>query len=97
MSKEKQVENTARAQINGMVKVLEASCDEAKTCICDCDLCKATALYNAGCRMQREGEWVTVGNGIAERVVCSNCKSQKGSFMKPPFCNQCGAKMKGGE
>ena len=38
-----------------------------------------------------------VGEGITERVVCSNCNSEKGSFMKPPFCNQCGAKMKGGE
>lgn len=41
----------------------------------------------------RRGRWITVGEGITERTVCSNCKSQKGSFMKPPFCNQCGAKM----
>lgn len=45
---------------------------------------------------QIEAEWVKIGVGITERVVCSNCKSEKGSFMSPPFCNQCGAKMKGG-
>ena len=56
----------------------------------------ATNLYNAGYRKQSEGEWVKTGDGITERVICSNCKSEKGSFMRPPFCNQCGAKMKGG-
>lgn len=45
----------------------------------------------------KHGEWITVGEGITERTVCSNCKSQKGGFMKPPFCNQCGAKMDGKE
>ena len=45
----------------------------------------------------RHGEWITVGEGIAERTICSNCKSQKGGFIKPPFCNQCGAKMDGKE
>lgn len=45
----------------------------------------------------RHGKWITVGEGITERTVCSNCKSQKGSFMKPLFCNQCGAKMDGKE
>ena len=57
----------------------------------------AKELYNIGYRKQRVGEWITVGEGITERVVCSNCKSEKGSFMRPPFCNQCGAMMKGGE
>ena len=55
----------------------------------------ADAVFHAGYRKQSEGEWITVGRGITERVVCSNCKSERGSFMRPPFCNQCGAKMKG--
>lgn len=41
------------------------------------------------------GKWITGGVGITERIICSVCKSDKGSFMKPPFCNQCGAKMDG--
>ena len=57
---------------------------------------KAEALYNAGYRKQSEGEWVKAGDGITERVICSNCKSEKGSFMRPPFCPNCGAHMKGG-
>lgn len=39
------------------------------------------------------GEWVKVGVGITERIVCSACNSSKGYFGRPPFCNQCGAKM----
>lgn len=54
------------------------------------------AMLEQDYRKQSVGEWVTVGEGITERVVCSNCNSEKGSFMKPPFCNQCGARMKGG-
>lgn len=41
-------------------------------------------------------EWIKAGFGISERVVCSHCRSHHGSYLKPPFCSQCGAKM-GGE
>lgn len=41
----------------------------------------------------KRGRWVKVGVGITERVVCSACGSSKGSYTKPLFCNQCGAKM----
>ena len=44
---------------------------------------------------RKHGEWETVGVGITERTRCSNCKSTKGSWSKPPFCNQCGADMRG--
>ena len=44
---------------------------------------------------RKRGEWETVGVGITERTRCSNCKSTKGSWSKPPFCNQCGADMRG--
>lgn len=41
----------------------------------------------------RHAKWITIGKDITERIVCSNCHSHKGSNLKPPFCNQCGAKM----
>lgn len=41
------------------------------------------------------GEWIKAGVGITERIVCSACNSSKGYFGRPPFCNQCGAKMDG--
>lgn len=56
----------------------------------------AKTLYNEDFRKQSVGEWVKVGSGITARIVCSQCKSERGSFARPPFCNQCGAKMKGG-
>ena len=95
-------EQIEKQAIEEMAKFIKESC--AKTpCFqdekpyTDCDVCAAIYLYSAGYRKQSEGEWITVGEGITERVVCSNCKSSRGSFMLPPFCNQCGAKMKGGE
>ena len=45
----------------------------------------------------RHAKWITIGKDITERIVCSNCHSHKGSNLKPPFCNQCGAKMDGKE
>lgn len=45
----------------------------------------------------KHAKWITIGKDITERVVCSNCYSHKGSNLKPPFCNQCGAKMDGEE
>lgn len=45
----------------------------------------------------RHAKWITIGKDITERIVCSNCYSHKGSNLKPPFCNQCGAKMDGKE
>lgn len=43
----------------------------------------------------KHGEWVKVGIGIAERIACSQCGSDRGSWQKPPFCCDCGAKMDG--
>ena len=45
--------------------------------------------------LRPKGEWETVGYGITERTRCSHCKSTDGSWGKPPFCNQCGADMRG--
>lgn len=93
MSKEKQIEEMACAMC-GQDKICGGV--GVEKCIIYPDYQRqANRLYNADYRKQSEGEWVTVGEGITERVVCSNCKSEKGSFMQPPFCNQCGARMKG--
>lgn len=63
--------------------------DEAVLCE---DICKIPA---ADVVEVVHGEWVKAGSGITERIVCSNCHSHKGSYLKPPFCSQCGAKMDG--
>ena len=54
----------------------------------------AEALYNAGYRKQKEGEWKQAYNNYP-RYVCTNCNhlyNNKGY----KYCPNCGAKMKGG-
>ena len=59
----------SRKQIDEMAKVLESTCDETE---CNhptnCDLCKATRLYNAGYHKQ---EWISVEDRSPEEKV--NC------------------------
>lgn len=55
----------------------------------------ADHLIANGVTIRERGEWIKTGLGISERVVCSQCGSERGSFMRPPFCNQCGADMRG--
>lgn len=43
----------------------------------------------------KHGEWVKVGIGITEIIACSQCGSDRGSWQKPPYCCDCGAKMDG--
>ena len=57
----------------------------------------AEALIANGVTIRERGEWVKIGLGISERVVCSQCGSERGSFLRPPFCNQYGADMRGGK
>lgn len=63
-----------------------------------CDACEATnALYNAGYRKQKEGEWIWTENGeedYEQYWVCSCCHEK--SYWESKFCSDCGAKMKGG-
>ena len=55
----------------------------------------AAAVSNAGYRKQSEGEWVTDEEGY---VTCSNCgEEHTWDEFRPPYCDMCGAKMKGGE
>jgi ribosomal protein S27AE len=97
MSKEKQIEEMARILhpdrcFDGGI----SSCRKME----DCDICKATKLYNAGYRKQSEGEWVRVMN----HKECSKCgynapykKIKAGYHLQDlaKFCPNCGAKMKG--
>lgn len=65
----------------------------------------AEALYNAGYRKQKEGEWVRKERKkgvIAPEAVCSNCGRDveyqviDGKWAFENYCSHCGAKMKGG-
>ena len=58
----------------------------------------AEALYDAGYRKQSEGEWVWTESGTEDYEqywLCSCCNNK--SYWKSKFCEECGAKMKGGE
>lgn len=60
----------------------------------------ASAFYEAGCRMQSEGEWEK-SEIPGEEYVCSVCGCAcwyydvQGYVAKSRFCPNCGAKMKG--
>mgnify|MGYP001032998673 CR=1 FL=1 len=71
----------------------------------DCNVCKATRLYNAGYRKQSESVWSTsvIFDVPAQKIVnyghvCQSCfyscKSKSPHGHK--FCPNCGAHMKGG-
>ena len=73
----------------------------------DCDQMRlATEIYTAGYRKQSEGEWIAKDNfnGRCSIAVCSNCGTEKAlaalatieTVTKAfPYCEKCGAKMKG--
>jgi hypothetical protein len=93
MSKEKQIAEMAR-------DICE-SCHDG-VCYCDkkpCDLkceifTEAQYLYEKGYRKQSEGEWITDEEGY---VTCSVCgEEHTWDEFRPPYCDMCGAKMKGG-
>lgn len=95
MSKEKQIEEMAETFDEMCDLDLLADCEEK-----DCSKCMATALYNAGYRKQREGEWKE--DIIAFCNVCSACKAKVDRYAikcnsgKLNYCPNCGAKMGGG-
>ena len=66
-----------------------------------CAHCEAEALYNAGYRKQKEGEWKLVDKAefIYQRYKCSVCGyssffNEYGELYQ--FCPNCGSEMKGG-
>ena len=87
MSREKQIEE--------MAKVIERACENECISPVNCDVCKATSLYNAGYRKQVEGEWKEQGE-CWKTLRCSICGHTTDTiFDRTPFCPNCGAKMKG--
>lgn len=60
----------------------------------DCEDYIADAVLRKGYRKQSEGEWITDEKGY---VTCSNCgEEHTWDEFRPPYCDMCGAKMKGG-
>ena len=55
----------------------------------------AEALYNAGYRKQKEGEWLPTcdTHPLVNKYACSCCGEES---MRGKYCPNCGAKMKGG-
>lgn len=65
-----------------------------------CAHCEAEALYTAGYRKQKEGEWKY--NEDCDCFVCSVCgnsalNNYRGLSVNSNFCPNCGAHMRGGE
>jgi hypothetical protein len=58
---------------------------------------KAEKLYAKGWRKQSEGEWKKPSR--YSEPICTICKKSPCQYfgMLPPYCPNCGAKMKGGE
>ena len=90
-----------KEQIEELTKDLcDIECKGMKCNECDGYACEyrmlAEALYNAGYRKQKEGEWI--GNGYLRN--CSECGNvvnfNNVSSWLYNFCPNCGAKMKGG-
>lgn len=78
-------------------------CKASKCNIAD----KAEAIYIAGYRKQKEGEWIAKDNfnGRCTIATCSNCGTEKAFAVLVsidtiatlyPYCQKCGARMKGG-
>lgn len=95
MSKEKQIEEMAK-------DLCDIECKGMKCGICDSYGCEyrmqAEALYNAGYRKQRVGEWIS--NRQTDEHICNLCGAiapvdcLKEYFYKSNFCPNCGAKMR---
>jgi hypothetical protein len=71
MSREKQIEEMARI-------LNPDSCFEGDITACrkmeDCDICKATKLYNAGCHKQ---EWISVDERLPENDYGKHWKERR--------------------
>ena len=92
------VEQQMKEQIEEMAKIIHGYCKgNCANCFPEAcgDYLGAEALYNAGYRKQKDGEWVHDMNNL---YGCSNCLCR--SVMSPKkmlnFCPNCGAKMEDG-
>jgi hypothetical protein len=95
MSREKQIEEMARDICECFNN--DGTCyQDDRLCDCKCDsFTDAQYLYEKGYRKQREGKWIKATPCSQE--YCNQCGlTPKTIFGKlPPFCPNCGAKMKG--
>jgi hypothetical protein len=86
MSKEKQIEEKHELSESIYMSgygLLRQDCDDI-----------AEQLYHEGYHKQSEGEWITDEEGY---VTCSVCgEEHTWDEFRPPYCDMCGAKMKGG-
>ncbi|MEE1138236.1 MAG: hypothetical protein U0M02_07140 [Acutalibacteraceae bacterium] len=98
--REKQIEEIAKFTCNSC----EMGCGFTEDCCLDKDYKKcelsietATAIYNAGYRKQREGEWekrdFIIFDFVKTAYRCTSCGTTWDAPTK--FCPNCGAKMKG--
>lgn len=92
-------------QIEEMTKILQFdACFDVGINHCrkmdDCNICKATCIYEAGYRKQSEGEWISNElGGYKYAFYCSECGWVDGYPFndRHKYCPNCGAKMTKGE
>lgn len=89
MSKEKQIEEMAKAAYPGLDhQTVFSSIVYAQPLV---------NLYNADYRKQSEGEWIKDNTSkFKNRYNCSVC-DYRFFGIPTPYCPKCGARMKGGE
>lgn len=93
--REKQIECMAEILENTQIAILFGYVEIGETKLRDRDARRmAEALYDAGCRMESEAEWVTEGDEL-KNTYCSAC----GHWVETPYgktrcCPECGKRMK---
>ena len=102
MSREKQIEKASKRQEYLKFKPFADDLRKAESwCELDGVLNRYQTVKNLskmGYRKQSEGEWIWTENGTEDYEqywLCSCCNNK--SYWKSKFCEECGAKMKGGE
>lgn len=89
---------TREKEIKALAEFLRQDCLNKPADYCEdsgCDMCRATALVDAGWHRQIEAEWTLNRDGSG---TCSNCRfTQRGVYDQDSYqrnCGCCGAKMK---
>ena len=93
MSREKQIEEIANDYYEIMLKAAKSFGTMSQ----GVSKFYARHLYEKGYRKQSEGAWIWTENGTEDYEqywLCSCCNNK--SYWKSKFCEECGARMKGG-
>jgi hypothetical protein len=96
IEKRKEEQTMKEKQIEEMAKILRKEANKRQCFLFGASNHLSEALYNAGYRKQREGEWIWTENGDEDYEqfwICSVCNEK--SYIETKFCTNCGAKMKG--